>query len=170
MRSPRLAPLLAGLSVLVAPAAASADGNPASDVLLASNVFHPYQQIVSNPLIAALNLATARAHAARFPVKIALVRSPADLGAVPDLCGKPQQHATFLDGEISFNTKPVPLVVIQAGIGLVDSGPPSALAGLHIPTRRGSDGLATAAIKAIGLLAAQAGHPIELPPIRPQRS
>lgn len=165
MRTPRLAALLAGLAVLVAPTAASADGDPASDVLLASNVFYPYQQTVSNPLIRALNLATDRAHAARFPVRVALIGTPADLGAVPDLYGKPQDYADFLEREITFNTRPVLLVVMQSGFGLANSGPPSALAGLRIPTQRGSDGLATAAIKAVGLLAAKAGHPIVLPPI-----
>lgn len=165
LRLPRLVGLVAGLALLVAPAQAGADGDPASDVLLVSNVFYPYQQTVANNLIAALNTATARAHAAKFPIKVAIIGTPVDLGAVPDLFGKPQAYADFLDKEISFNSQAVLLVVMQAGFGLVASGPPSALAGLHISTEPGSDGLAAAAIKAVGLLAAATGHPIQLPPI-----
>jgi hypothetical protein len=164
-RSLRLAALVAGLALLVGPAQAGADGDPASDVLLVSNVFYPYQETVSNNLIAALNLATTRAHAAHFPIKVAIIATPEDLGAVPDLFAKPQQYANFLDREISFNGTVALLVVMQAGFGLVGSGPPSALAGLQITSQRGSDGLATAAIKAVGLLAAHAGHPFVLPPI-----
>jgi hypothetical protein len=165
LRPPRLAALLAGLALLVAPCEATADGDPASDVLLVQNVFYPYQQTVSNNLIAALDLAAKRAHTANFPIKVAIIGTPADLGAVPQLFAKPQQYANFLDKEISFNGTIVLLVVMQAGFGLVASGPPSALAGLHIPNERGSDGLAVAAIKAVGLLAAHAGHPITLPAI-----
>ncbi|HEX3874715.1 MAG TPA: hypothetical protein VHW26_11255 [Solirubrobacteraceae bacterium] len=164
-RSPRLAVLLAGLVLLLTPTGAAADGDPASDVLLIANVFYPYQQKVSNNLIVALNLATARAHTAKFPIKVAIIATPADLGAVPDLFAKPQQYANFLDKEISFNGTVALLVVMQAGFGLVASGPQSALAGLKIPDERGSNGLAAAAIRAVGLLAASAGHPIALPPI-----
>ncbi|HEY5198197.1 MAG TPA: hypothetical protein VIJ51_14340 [Solirubrobacteraceae bacterium] len=165
MRFAHLVGLVAGLALLAAPVQATADGDPASDVLLVSNVFYPYQQTVSNDLIAALNTATARAHAAKFPIRVAIIATPVDLGAVPDLFAKPQDYANFLEREISFNSRPVLLVVMQSGFGLANSGPSSALAGLRIPTERGSDGLATAAIKAVGLLAAASGHPIVLPPI-----
>jgi hypothetical protein len=165
LRSTRLAALLAGLALLVAPALATADGDPASDVLLISNVSYPFQQKVSKPLIDALNLAAARAKTAGFPIKVAIIATPVDLGAIPELFAKPQQYADFLEKEISFNSKPLLLVVMQAGFGLVASGPPTVLAGLQIPTQKGSDGLATAAIKAVGLLAAHAGHPIVLPPV-----
>jgi hypothetical protein len=168
MRSTRLAVLSAALVLLlIAPGQVAADGDPASDVLLIANVFYPYQETVSNNLISALNVATGRAHTAKFPIKVAIIATPADLGAVPDLFAKPQQYADFLDREISFSTRAVLLVVMQAGFGLVASGPPSALAGLHIPSGRGSDNLAAAAIRAVGLLAAHAGHPIVLPPIPP---
>jgi hypothetical protein len=165
LRSSRLAILLAGLILVVAPAQGSADGDPASDVLLIANVFYPYQETVSNNLISALNLATNRAHAARFPIKVAIIATPLDLGAIPQLFGKPQQYADFLDKEISYNAQAVLLVVMQAGFGLVASGPASALAGIRIPNERGSDGLAAAAIMAVGRLSAYAGHPIALPPI-----
>lgn len=164
-RTTRLATLLVGVALLAAPVKAIADGDPASDVLLYSSVFYPYQQKVSNNLTVALNLATARAHTAGFPIKVAIIATPVDLGAVPELFGKPQQYAAFLDREISFNTKDALLVVMQAGYGLVSAGPPSTLSGLSIPTQPGSNHLASVAIKAVGLLAAHAGHPIQLPPI-----
>src|SRR5580658_2765931 len=100
LRSTSLAVLVAGLVLLVGPGRASADGDPASDVLLIANVFYPYQETVSNNLIAALNLTTARAHTAKFPIRVAIIATPADLGAIPELFGKPQQYANFLDREI----------------------------------------------------------------------
>jgi hypothetical protein len=165
LRSTSLAVLVAGLVLLVGPGRASADGDPASDVLLIANVFYPYQETVSNNLIAALNLTAQRANTAKFPIRVAIIATPADLGAIPELFGKPQQYANFLDREISFNTKAVLLVVMKSGFGLVASGPASALTGLHVPIGGGSDGLAADAIRAVGLLAAHAGHPITLPPI-----
>ena len=45
---------------------------------------------------------TAKAKAEGFPVKVALIAAPTDLGVIPDLFGKPQPYAQFLDQEISF--------------------------------------------------------------------
>src|SRR5258708_10141456 len=105
-----LAALLVG--ALFAPGAARADGDPASDVLLGEDVFYPYTPPVTAAIQHELSAATAAARKAKVPIKIALIASPVDLGVIPDLFGKPQQYAQFLDQEISFRCKQPLLVVI----------------------------------------------------------
>jgi hypothetical protein len=163
IRSTRLAAVLVALALLAVPPAALADGDPASDILLIEDTFLPYQPKVSSNVAAAVKQAAARAKAAGFPLKVAVIGSATDLGAVPDLFGKPQKYADFLDQEISFNKKMLLLVVMPQGFGISAAGPPGALAGLRVPGAGGVDGLARAALPAIGALAAHAGHPIVLP-------
>ena len=161
----RAAPLLAALALLLAPSVALADGDPASDILLIQDTFFPYQYKVAPNLQTAVNQAAARSKAAGFPLKVAIVSAPNDLGADPNFFGKPQQYADFLEKEISFNTKPRLLVVMPQGFGVANAGPLSALAATKIPSGTGADPLARAALPAIGLLAAHAGHPITLPKV-----
>ena len=78
-------------------ALARADGDPASDVLLGQSVFYPYQPAVSASLQKQLDAETAAAQKAKFPIKVALIGSPVDLGVIPDLFGQPQKYANFLD-------------------------------------------------------------------------
>ncbi len=158
-------------AAVLAPALAStrahADGDPASDMLLGQNVFYPFSPAVSAGLQKSLNAEAAAAGRAHFPIKVALIESPADLGAIPSLFAKPQQYATFLDQEISFaNTKDLLLVVMPNGYGVAGLTPAvtSAAASLPKPAGRGSDGLAHAALLAIPKLAAAAGHPVETAP------
>jgi hypothetical protein len=143
-------------------AAALADGDPASDVLLGENVFYPYQPPVSSSVQNALNRATAQAKHAGFPVKVALIAAPVDLGVIPGLFGKPQKYADFLDQEISFQTRQPLLVVMSDGYG-VQGVPPAAAAAaaaLAKPASGRSDDLARAATVAVERLARAAGHPI----------
>jgi hypothetical protein len=95
-------------------------------------------------------------------LKVALIASPVDLGVIPDLFGKPQKYADFLDQEISFQTKQKLLVVMPAGYGSRGLTAPAtaAVAKLKPPTGATSQALATAAIAAVPKLAAAAGHPI----------
>src|SRR4030088_2272679 len=144
------------------PASAIADGDPASDVLLGENVFYPYSPPVSATLQKSLNATTAAAKRAGFPIKAALIASPVDLGVIPDLFGKPQKYATFLDQEISFRGKQPLLVVMPAGYGVQGLGAKatSAVASLAKPASGKSDALATAATSAVTKLAEVSGHPI----------
>ncbi len=160
----RLATLLAALLAMTCllPAAALGDGDPASDVLLGENVFYPYQPPVSSALQKSLNAETAAAKRAGFPIKVALVASPVDLGVIPALFGKPQKYADFLDQEISFQTKQPLLVVMYNGYG--ERGLPaksvSALASVPKPAGKASNDLATAAMNAVQKMADAAGHPL----------
>jgi hypothetical protein len=156
--------LLAIAAPTLAPPAALADGDPASDVLLAQNVFYPYSPGVSASLQKSLNAETAAAAKAHFHIRVALIDSPFDLGVVPEMFGKPQTYARFLDQELGLILGPHPplLVVMPAGYGT--SGVPqsvaTAAASLPKPGSKGSNGLAQAAIIAIRKLAASAGHPL----------
>ena len=150
------------LAVLIAPATAWSDADPASDVLLVQNVFFPYSSTVSGSVQKTLNEETARAKAAGFPIKVALIANPFDLGGIPSFFGKPEPYAKFLDVEISFvKTQPV-LVVMAAGLGGSGLGPgaTAALAKLPPPAGKTANLLAEAAVADVPKLAAAAGHPI----------
>lgn len=145
-----------------APSAAQADGDPASDVLLGENVFYPYSPAVSPAIQNALNGATASAAKAHFPIKVALIASPIDLGVIPELFEKPQQYADFLEREISFQGPQLLLVVMPAGYGVqgLSAGADAAAASLPKPAGTQSNELAQAAIAAVQKLAAASDHPI----------
>jgi hypothetical protein len=151
------------LGSLLAPVAALADGDPASDVLLGDNVFYPYTPPVPRSVQKTLNAETAAAKAAGFPLKVALIAAPTDLGVIPDLFGKPQAYAKFLDQEISFTSKQRLLVVMSTGYGVQGfSGPATVAArGLPKPAGKTSTDLARAAIVAVARLAAASGHQIK---------
>jgi MYXO-CTERM domain-containing protein len=171
--APRLTALFAVVLTLVAalpatalvaglPTTALADGDPASDVLLGENVFYPYSPAVSPSVQKSLNATTAAAKRAGFPIKVALIASPVDLGVIPDLFGKPQKYAAFLDQEISFRGKQPLLVVMPAGYGVQGLSPKatSMVATLPKPTSGQGNALATAAESAVMKLADASGRPI----------
>jgi hypothetical protein len=159
----RFAVLLLAAALLVPAARAGADADPASDVLLGQDVFTPYQpNTVSGPLSQALTETVARAHRAGFPLKVALIATPTDLGAIPNLFGHPGQYAAFVDSEISFNER-VPVLVLMpqgAGTAAAPRAPRVALGSGPV-----GDALARAAIPAVAQLSAAAGHPIVAPAI-----
>jgi hypothetical protein len=133
-------------------------------VLLAQNVFYPYSPPVSENLQKRLNAETAAASDAGFPIKVALIHSPQDLGAVQGLFDKPQQYADFLEQEIDYQSAQPLLVVMPNGYGVQDlsaATTAAAAASLARPTASQSDDLARAAIGAVQTLAAAAGHRID---------
>lgn len=159
---PRVTACLVAIALAgLAPAAARADGDPASDVLLGQNVFYPYSPPVPNSLQRSLNAETAAAAQAGFPLKVALIHGPTDLGVIPELFGKPQKYADFLDQEITFQHKQLLLVVMPSGYGVagLPKAATSAAARLGKPSGTTSAALANAALAAVPKLAAAAGHP-----------
>jgi hypothetical protein len=147
----------------VVPVIALADGDPASDVLLGENVFYPYSPAVSSAIQKTLDAETAAAKKAGFPIKVALIASPVDLGVIPDLFGKPQPYAAFLDKEISFQA-PLPLLVVMStgyGVAGLPAAAKQAVARLSKPAGGQSNDLARAAINAITKLASATGHPLK---------
>ena len=155
--------LAACLLALSSASGARADGDPASDTLLGLNVFYPYQPATSAPVQRRLNAETTAAKRAGFPIKVALIASPLDLGVIPSLFGKPQQYADYLDQEISFLRKQPLLVVMPDGYGTQGFGGPAKLAAASLakPAGKTSTDLGQAAITAVARLAAAAGHPIK---------
>lgn len=158
--------LLVVVCALAAPPAALADGDPASDVLPLQDVYLPYQPPVSAGVANALRTLLKETRAAGLTVKVALIGSPTDLGAVPTLFGQPQRYAAFLGSEISFNGRSPLLVVMPAGYGAVNM-PPAATGVIQRlpPPGSGSDGLAKSGIAAVEQIAKASGHPVAAPKI-----
>jgi hypothetical protein len=153
--------LLALVLAALAAQGARADGDPASDVLVVQTTFLPFQAELPKPLQSKLVQATVEAKKARYPIRVALITQPSDLGAVPSLFGKPQTYAKFLWQELSFVYKGGVLIVMPSGLGFYDGRDPGAsqekvLNG--IPVGAGLNGMAASAINAVVGLAAAAGH------------
>jgi hypothetical protein len=162
----RLLPVLAvAVALVLTPGVARADGDPASDVLLLQDVYLPYAPGVPGPLARTITTLLKTTRKAGFPVKLAIVADPKDLGAVPQFFGKPQQYAPFLQSEISFNSKRPLLVVMPAGYGAaaLPKGSETGLQGLDPPKSANGDDLGRAAIAAVVKLSAAAGHPVPAP-------
>jgi hypothetical protein len=147
---------------VAAPQAAHADADPASDILPTQNVYLPYQPKISSDLKAKLLGATAAAKKAGYPIKVAIIATPADLGGVANLFGKPTEYAGYLGPEINFNKKAQPLLVVMpAGLGTFQAGPKATSAIAGIKVEDGADGLARTALEAVSKLAGANGHPIK---------
>jgi hypothetical protein len=146
------------------------DADPASDVLLAQSAFYPYQPSVPAKLSAVLERLLRSASHDGLSLKVAIIGSPEDLGAVPDFFGHPQQYARFLDREISFNHVQSLLVVMPAGFATIAAGAPTALSGLRVDAQHSSYGLTSSAIRAVVTLVRATGHTVAMPGIPPESS
>ena len=158
--------VLALLILVLAPAAAVADGDPASDVLLLQDVFVSYEPISTRPANE-LRHVVAEAKKAGLPVRVALIASSEDLGSEFGMWNSPQPYARFLNEEISFNSVRPLLVVMPAGFG-VDHLPGKASRAIdQIPINGDTqDGLAVSATVAVARMSAALGHPIRGAPLR----
>ena len=97
--------------------AARADGDPGSDVLVYQNLFVAADANISIPQQVQLgNLLTA-ADRAGFPVRVAIISQPADLGAITALWRKPAAYADFLGTELSLAYAQRLLIVMPDGFG-----------------------------------------------------
>ena len=160
--------LLLGVAVLAAAApAVLADADPPSDVLLLQSVYYPYQPPVSDKLRRTLDGVVAESRKAGYPVKVALVESQVDLGAIPQLFGRPAEYTPFLGREIAFKSKDPLLVIMPAGIATynVSAKAQQAIQGIKIDVSKQSDGLVAAAIEAIPKMATASGHPVAAVPV-----
>jgi hypothetical protein len=142
---------------LVVVAGAAADGDPASDVLLAADQYTPYPPPSQKPA-KALGDAITAASANGDHVKVAVIATKNDLGSVPSLFGQPRKYARFLGTELSFLYKGALLVVMPAGFGFANNGKAvpaadSVLAHLSVDDKS-TDGLALAAAQVLPKLKA----------------
>lgn len=164
--------LLAGYGA----APARADGDPASDVLAEQAAFIPVDGSI--PLADQARVQTVVRAAARrgYPVRVAVIATRADLGAVTALWGKPAAYAGFLGRELSLTYRGALVVVMPTGYGVdlvggragAGSGAAlhaagASLEGLPLPGHGGA--LAGAAVTAVRRVAATAGHPLPAPRI-----
>jgi len=101
--------------------AARADGDPASDTLLAQNVYFPYQSPTQAAAYALERTADA-IYARGDRVKVAVIYDGADLGAISSLFGKPAEYAHYLGIELGLWYLGPLLVVMPAGFEVYDGG------------------------------------------------
>ncbi len=159
------AAVLAGLAAQ----AGRADGDPASDVLYFQDVFLPYAK-PSADAAAKLKAAVAASNRAGFRIKVAVIASEQDLGAVPSLFNRQDVYARFLGAELeSFYTQRL-LVVMPAGFGVYANHKPTdaekaALAGITIaPDSEGLTNAATAAVQKLRQTIGTGAHRDATPP------
>jgi hypothetical protein len=162
----RLAVLLVLAAASVLAPAALADGDPASDVLIVQQLFYPYYSNTPKASVEQLKTTIADANKKGFPIRVAVITSPYDLGSVSALWEKPQPYARFLSLELEFAFKGPLLIVSPKGYGYVNRTKPvpAKLALVRgVPIGKGNEGLVESADRAVRLLAAKAGYQL-LPP------
>jgi hypothetical protein len=157
------------LGTALAPPSARADGDPASDYLLVQSVFLPFNTKPDPDAVRRLSTIVREAGAVGFKIKVALIASRFDLGAVPQLYLKPQPYSQFLGQEIAFVYRSRLLVVMPNGFGYAIRGARApaarrALAGLAPPGRDATK-LVKAATVAVQRLARAAGHRLVVPKV-----
>jgi hypothetical protein len=156
---------LAVAGPLTAPA--RADGDPASDFLYFRWDFVPADAGISGPQQAQLSALLAEARRAGFPIKVAVIASAYDLGAVPELWRKPQTYARFLGTELAsyYRYEGRLLVVMPNGYGVHHGRRSVRRDGETVGRLRppGQRELGSGALTAVRLLAAKAGHRLALP-------
>ena len=161
-----LAALAAAAALVAAPA--RADGDPASDYLLLQNVYFP-EQAPSQSAETALEQAAAAVYAQGDRIKVAVIGSIGDLGAIPSLWGKPDDYAHFLGAELGLWYVGPLLVAMPAGFGVYDGGRSTAaeqevLDGVQLSSSS-SDQLTRSAATAVERLASAGA--LSSPDIRP---
>lgn len=154
------------LVAAVAPAVGRADGDPASDYLLGRTAFVPPDSGVSSSSANRLVETLSQARREGFQIRVALITSRYDMGAVASLWKQPKQYAQFLGAELGFVYKGRLLVVMPNGYGVSRDGHPEALEQSVVdrsPPPRNSAGAADAAVQAVVRLARQAGVAVRPP-------
>jgi hypothetical protein len=162
--------LACGLAVCLAvPAAALADGDPASDFLISQRVFLPYGKQPDADAVKELQAIVDEANARGFKIRVAVIAQPTDLGTVFQLFKMPEKYARFLGQELVFVYRDGLLIAMPNGFGYARGGAADpklarALSGLPAP---GNDPtkLVEGASDAVLRLSAAAGHPFPRPKV-----
>jgi hypothetical protein len=163
----RLAIVVIGAVCLATPAAAWANGDPASDYLLTQPLFLPFTTNIDRGEVTRLAGLLKNANEQKYPIRVALILTPSDLGTAFSLFRKPQKYAEFLSLELAFVYRDRLLVVMPNGYGYAVNGKPdkkasAVLAKLPPP---GADATkeVTAAIAAVQALAKANGIELVVP-------
>jgi hypothetical protein len=117
--------LLVAVVLLCTPAAARANGDPASDYLLLQSIFLPFNAKVDHDVTERLTKTITEAGKADFPIKVAVIGSRYDLGTAFSLYNKAQRYSEFLGLELSFQYRDRLLVVMPNGYGYSINGKPN---------------------------------------------
>lgn len=139
---------------------ARGDGDPASDFLLATQVFIPFDMKLPAAKQQELTSLVHDANKSGYKIRVALIGSAYDLGAVTSLWRKPRPYARFLSAEITFLYKQRLLVVMPNGFGFAwPKHPPTAEYAVlsKLPVGAGATGMLDSAVTAVQRLAAAAG-------------
>ena len=155
------------ITALLAPPVARADSDPASDTLLLQDVFLPIEPPMPPAYASAIRSMAASMKKAGYPLKVAIIATPNDLGLVPQLFGKPQSYAPYLGREIDFQKKNSLLVVMPAGYGTNDMLPNVANSIKGLPAPGASlDSIGKGTLTAMGKISVAAGHPVPVPKVK----
>jgi hypothetical protein len=152
---------VAALLLILAVPVARADGDPASDVLYTSQVFYPYYSNTPKADLKQLEATIADANKRGYRIRVAVITSPSDLGALSTLWEKPQHYSRFLSIELTYAYQGRLLVVSPKGYGYTDhtKSAPAILALIRgVSIGHGTEGLLQTADKAVRLLAQNAGY------------
>lgn len=153
-----------GIPALAGAPAAWADGDPASDVLASQPAFVPGDAGLTPAHQRQLAALLTEASADGYPIRVAIIAGPADLGSVTELWRMPGPYARFLGTELSQVDRGVLLVVMPQGFGVVRVAPDGATPQTGVVAAGALHGpLGTAAEVAVLALARSAGHRLTLP-------
>ncbi|HTW42589.1 MAG TPA: SCO family protein [Solirubrobacteraceae bacterium] len=142
------------------PRQARADGDPASDVLVGQAFFVPVDAGFSDAQRSRLATLLSSAERAHHPIRVAIIPSAFDLGAITELWLKPAAYAPFLGIELSLVYNGPLLVVMPDGFGFYWAGHDTAaadrlLAKIHVGS--GGEGLLDTVQTAVRELASGSG-------------
>ena len=161
---------MVALALALLPASSQADGDPASDVLLAQTVFVPWDAGVSPTQTAELQSLLSMATRHGYPARVALIASASDMGSVTELWRQPQTYAEFLGLELSQSSHGTVIVVMPNGVGAYRPGVAAAVARAALArarARAAHGDLAAVASAAVQSLAAADGHVLPAPRAQP---
>jgi hypothetical protein len=148
-------------AMCLTPAAALADGDPASDVLASQTAYVPTDGGFAPAQIAQLRGLLAQAQRAGVPIRVALIAAPADLGSVTELWRRPQSYAQFLGQELGQVYRGTLLVAMPAGLGIATVG--RASPGRQVDVLAGHGPLILTTMRVVRAIAAANGHRLALP-------
>ena len=155
-----LALLAALAAAAVAAVPAWAHGDPAGDYLVDHEVFFPLYAPLAEQEQLRLSALVREANAKGYPIRVALIATPRDLGTEGRLWRKPQDYAVDLDQDLVYYFKGRLLVAMPNGFGIVHPkhgvAPEAALLGRVRPGATPA-ALAAATTRAIERLAAAQG-------------
>jgi hypothetical protein len=164
---------------------ALADGDPASDVLASQPLFLPTDGGYSPAQQIRLGGLLQSAQREGYPIRVAVITTPADLGSVGELWRMPGSYARFLGQELTLVYRGTLLVVMPNGLGVYRTGgsqvgqsrgsaplgsAPAAGAPPSLTPDRPGTSLVVAAADAVEQLAAAAGHRLAPGPAKAPRS